>query len=249
MTAKGGFAPNGYARLFNTADPGRRLTGTPGLASSSIGNVLIVQAQNKLTPKASDTGVLTFTFVNPIDEVLEMGLLNVQYDVTIQITDSSGDVVDIVVSPDGSNGVRNVRLEVACATKIVVETNGPVGITGLKLCQDLSKTPSPFALSPPLTDSPSAMPSISFGPSAGPSASPSVGPSAGPSASPSTGPSAGPSASPSTGPSASPSVEPSPSPSESPSSRPSARPSAPPSYGPTSSPSTVPTTSPRAPPR
>jgi hypothetical protein len=56
-----------------------------------------------------------------------MGLLNIcQNDVTIH--HSSYVVVDIVVSPDGSNAVRNVQPAVTFATKISTEeTNGPVG--------------------------------------------------------------------------------------------------------------------------
>jgi hypothetical protein len=48
--------------------------------------MLIVQAKNQ-KPKGVDKPRLTVTFINPIDEVFEMGLLNIQNDVTIHITD------------------------------------------------------------------------------------------------------------------------------------------------------------------
>jgi hypothetical protein len=87
--AKGGFAPGNYARIFDTANPGSRAKGTPNLASPDgippIGNVLIVQSKNQNQPQASDTGVITFVFANPIDEVFEIGLLNVENYVYIYI--------------------------------------------------------------------------------------------------------------------------------------------------------------------
>jgi hypothetical protein len=119
ISASGGFAPGAYARLFSTSDA----SGTPALASSDLGNVLIVQSITPQDPPvASDQGVITFAFLYPMDEVQQIGLQNVVAKAVIVVTylDSDGTTAErrIEVSPPegGTMDTKDVPINVAQVT-------------------------------------------------------------------------------------------------------------------------------------
>ena len=96
----GGFIPGGNARLFNTSEPVDVAGfGTPGLAAD-LGNVLIVQQTGgNAQPKANELGgVITFDFIVPVNEVVEIGVLNVVEEVIIQVSDDveNTDIDDLI---------------------------------------------------------------------------------------------------------------------------------------------------------
>lgn len=233
----GGYMPNGYVRLFDTAKPVDSTGfGTPDLAGN-FGNVLVVQQTGGMKQwKANEAGgIITFEFASPMEEVLEIGLLNVVKEVRIHVTDVDNATRTFVVSPGGPRSQKNVVLDVSYVTKIEVSLPGPIAITHIGICGDITSSPSPS--SSPST-APSAAPSKS--PTSGPTSGPTIKPSSAPSGSPSTDPSSLPSLSPS----ATPSVTPSIAPTSNPSKFPTANPTSSPSFVPTGSPSTDPSSIP-----
>ena len=174
----GGYMPNGYPRLFDTSRPvdGNEY-GTPGLAGD-YGNVLIVQQTGGSAQwKANENGgVISFDFVTPVDEVVELGLLNVVEEVWVKLTDADDATHMFVVESGDVGSYKNIEIkDVTLVTRIDVYLPGPVAITHLGICHDASDTSS----SPWPTDMPSTVPSKSPAPSTAPSIS--LSPSSSPS--------------------------------------------------------------------
>jgi hypothetical protein len=130
----GGYTPNGYARLFDTANP----VDTPDLAGD-YGNVLIIQQSGVAADqmKANTAGgIITFEFATPMDEVLELGLLNVVKEVKIVVTDVDEATRTFVVSAAGARSHKNIAMDVSKVTMIQVFLQGPTAITHLSTCKE-----------------------------------------------------------------------------------------------------------------
>jgi len=183
----GGFMPNGYPRLFNTSVPvDSKDYGTPGL-KGDYGNVLIVQQTGGNAQwKANEAGgTIVFKFMTPVEEFLEIGVLNVVEDVWIQAIDSSGDTKAFVLEPSPTlPNLREVVMDVPLVSKLVVKMAGPSAVSHISICSDFKSTPTSESWP---TDLPSTVPSKSPAPSSSPStsAAPSLNPTSTPSVVPS----------------------------------------------------------------
>ena len=107
--------PNGYPRLFDTEQAVDDKTGygTSDLAGD-YGNVLIIQQTGGNEQwKANELGgIISFEFSTPVDEVVEIGLLNVEEDVWVQVTDSEESVRSFKISADTKTPTKNIVLNV-----------------------------------------------------------------------------------------------------------------------------------------
>jgi len=126
----GGYMPNGYPRLFDASQPvDGNGYGTPGLAGD-YGNVLIVQQTGGSSQwKANEAGgVISFEFASPVEEFLEIGLLNVVEEVWVQVTDANDATRTFVVSPGEIGSYKNVAMDVALVAKVDVYLPGPIAV-------------------------------------------------------------------------------------------------------------------------
>lgn len=157
----GGFMPNGYPRLFDTSAPvNGDGYGTLGL-SGDIGNVLVVQQTGGNAQwKANEAGgTLVFDFLSPVEEVLEVGLMNVVGEAWIQATDADGATRTFVVEPSASEPLpvqQQVVIDVPLVSKLVVKLFGPSAVTHISICSDFANTPTSESWP---TDLPSSVPS------------------------------------------------------------------------------------------
>ena len=104
----GGYMPNGNLRLFDTSQPiDNEGYGTEDLGGD-YGSVLIVQQTGGNDQwKANEAGgIITFEFASPMDEVIELGLLNVVEDVWVQATDIDHATRTLGVSRGGPGRTR-----------------------------------------------------------------------------------------------------------------------------------------------
>ena len=190
-----GYTPDDRPRLFDTSNPGPNddngdvdlgspnqlcNSGGPGVGNGGVpgsqgencvpqGLVLVIQESNKLQwDDDRDGGVITFSFDHPVDEVFEIGLMDIDDNETrIEVTFEEGPSQIIAVNGLGNNSVQSVTLNVLAATSVRVIFAESGAVTHLYLCVD--EVPSdPPALSP-LTPRPSASPSTSPLPSSAPS--------------------------------------------------------------------------------
>ena len=152
----GGFAPNGNARIFDSANPGsdpdlgspNSNCGGPGVGAGGrrgqrgqncnpIGNVLIIQSEDKEEPDDNPTGGnITFAFDTPVQKFLSLGLLDIENnDAFIEIVtdDASGPIV-IDVEGEGNNAVQTVSLELFNVRRVTVSFPTEGAITFLNFC-------------------------------------------------------------------------------------------------------------------
>jgi hypothetical protein len=155
--ARGGYIPGGAARVFNTSDtggkydlgspnescggPGKGIGGRQGSAYENcepLGNVLIIQESNTLTPEGNaGGGTINFDFVHPAN-VREIAILDIDDNeiVQVQVMKSDGSIEDILTESTGDNGVYRLRLAVDMATqvKVIFPSSGAVAYLNYEMC-------------------------------------------------------------------------------------------------------------------
>ena len=100
-----------------------------------------------------------FDFLSPVEEVLEVGLMNVVGEAWIQATDADGATRTFVVEPSASEPLpvqQQVVIDVPLVSKLVVKLFGPSAVTHISICSDFANTPTSESW---LTDLPSTVPS------------------------------------------------------------------------------------------
>ena len=187
LSAVGGFGT--LPRIFDTADVGNELYGDPDLGSPNfrctppgpgmgsggepghpgencdfLGNVLIIQENDtdtSIPDDNSDGGTITFDFHPIADYVTQMGLLDVDDNTTILVTQDDGTVATTLVPIYGDNSKQSVPINIANVRKmeLVLERSATViDITYAYTPEDcLTPTPSP---SPVETPPPNEFPTI-----------------------------------------------------------------------------------------
>ena len=154
----GSFTPDGKPRIFDTADPGTNngngdpdlgspnekcspagpgygyggRPGQPGENCVPQGNVLIIQEQDKADPDDdSEGGNITFTFDFPVEEVVSVGLMDIEEQGRDFIEILRNDGSDPVIFPIlglGDNSIQNetIREEFVKAVTISFIRSGAV---------------------------------------------------------------------------------------------------------------------------
>lgn len=163
--------------------------------------MLIIQNHDKsitIPDDSVDGGSILFDFSPDVSYVSQIGLLDIDYETTINVFYDEKDNIDVIDVPlMGDNSVQTISIDKSNVKQLRVDFTGSGAVTFISF----------FLMSPP-----SSVPSRS--PSESPSESPSAIPSSSPSESPTALPSASPSESLSMSPNVMRSVEPSVSPSE-----------------------------------
>jgi hypothetical protein len=142
--SSGGFLPEGHLRLFDTAAAlDANGYGTANLQSND-GKVLVIQETDQSQWKANEAGgVITVTFLSPLAELAEIGLLNVVKDVMVQVTASDNSLSHFLISAAGPGSKKTVVIDKTNVLKVELTLFGPTAITHLTLCETHSKTKSP----------------------------------------------------------------------------------------------------------
>ena len=185
LSASGGFSD--LPRLFNTSSvgdeevgdadlgspnakcanpgPGEGVGGEPGMPGENcvpLGNVLIIQEADTDQPDdAGDGGTITFSFDFEVDFVNEIGMLDIDYEGTIEVTYlNSKDSIktktfDLALL--GDNAVQVIKIEVARVTQIKVTLSRSGAVSYLSFCY---KSPAPGNTAPPAPEGLTQMPSV-----------------------------------------------------------------------------------------
>ena len=146
-TTTGGFMPNGSPRLFDTSMATNSSGyGTQGL-SGNYGNVLIVQQTEDTSQwKANgEGGVLVFDFAVAVDEVVEIGLLNVVSEIRVEVLAEDGSSTTTTVPPEGEGSYKELQIGSSQTMQIKVGFTGPSAVTHVKLCTKSTSSASPTA--------------------------------------------------------------------------------------------------------
>ena len=137
----------------------------PRVYKGAYGKVLVVQStENTDQWKANDDGgVIIFEFASPVDQVLELGLLNVVADVMVQVTDNTQTISSFLVEKDHIGSYKTLILDIDQVLQVVVTLNGPTAVTHMRVCSDSmpvatvpSKTPTEICALGPQEISPSS---------------------------------------------------------------------------------------------
>ena len=98
-----------------------------------------------------------------MDQVLELGLLNVVADVMVQVTDNTQTISSFLVEKDHIGSYKTLILDIDQVLQVVVTLNGPTAVTHLRVCSDSmpvatvpSKTPTEICALGPQEISPSS---------------------------------------------------------------------------------------------
>jgi hypothetical protein len=191
LSASGGYGD--IPRLFNTSDVGNSqygdthlgspnekcdssgpgigsggVPGTPGENCVPMGNVLIIQENNKDKSQpddhASGDGVITFSFTSPVQFVYAIGLMDIEgNDTTITVvhdTASGQETTAIVVNGVGNNGFQTVPIEIGNVSELKVNFYSSGAVAFINFCHQLEESAMPSE-PPSWSPAPSASPSDS----------------------------------------------------------------------------------------
>lgn len=164
----GGYVPSGAVRVFDSANPGTYNSGDPDLGSPNsacpgggpglgeggipgsqfencdpLGNLIIVQASNKVQPDDHERGSrITFKFDHPtyVDNIVVIDNDGCNCD-PVSITlhkDVAGKVKRTGETATGNNGVAKISIDVHRVTKMEVyfPTSGAIASLDYNLCVD-----------------------------------------------------------------------------------------------------------------
>ena len=173
VSAKGGFGT--LPRIFDTAQVGNDLYGDPDLGSPNekctppgpgvglggepgepgenceyLGNVLIIQEDNTDTTIPDDNaegGTITLEFVPPAVFVTQIGLLDVDYETSLVVTQTDGTVTTIPVPILGDNSKQSVPVNLPDVSKIDVVLTRSAAVIDITYSY-LASTPLPPAGAP-----------------------------------------------------------------------------------------------------
>jgi hypothetical protein len=191
LSASGGVGD--APRLFDTANPGNQNTcgdedlgapnekctpggpgqgiggepGAPGENCQPQGNVLIVQEPGEDCPDDNVRGgEIVFEFDEPVEYVYEIGLLDMDYAATLEVTSSklggTPTVETIPITNLGDNSHQVVSIETVNVLRIKLTLERSGAVTFLSFCYPTSPTaptppaPAPTAIEPPTSSGGSA---------------------------------------------------------------------------------------------
>jgi hypothetical protein len=99
-----------------------------------LGNVLIVQASNVVTPIPNPEGGEIAFEMGKAGTVIDITLFNVLNEATIDVVKSSGIQTYVPVDPTGPNGIVTVGINVEDVKKVKVKFGGKGAVTGASIC-------------------------------------------------------------------------------------------------------------------
>ena len=163
LAASGGLGE--LPRIFDTANPGSNKYGDPDLGSPNekctpsgpgtgiggepgapgencdpLGNVLIIQENNKkpeIPDDNVDGGTITFTFMQTVEYVYAFGIIDVDYESSMTVyteTDAGLSSETIEIEMLGDNSVQTVPISMANVVKLKLDLARSGGVTFLTFC-------------------------------------------------------------------------------------------------------------------
>jgi len=156
----------------NGGGPGKGEDGEPdgrGPNCKALGNALIVQEPGEDCPDDNvDGGMMEFEFEPMVDYIESIGLLDVDYEVSISITfmNAAGEMDDttIIVPVLGDNSYQLLPLDIDQVTgpvkKLTLDMTRSAAVTSLKFCPPSGPMPTPGGgtISPPTKSPPTPSP-------------------------------------------------------------------------------------------
>ena len=178
---EGGFTPDGQARIFDSSTPGsdpdlgspnedcaqlgqvsgpgqgaggRR--GQRGQNCNPLGNLLIIQSEDKSEPDDNPTGGnITFAFDVPVQEFLSIGLIDIENNDAYLVVDSEDLAAPVIVDieGEGNNAVQTVSLPFTNVRSVTIHFPAEGAVTFIHFCAEGDfPTASPLPTLPPRND-------------------------------------------------------------------------------------------------
>ena len=175
LAASGGLGE--LPRIFDTANPGSNRYGDPDLGSPNekctpsgpgtgiggepgapgencdpLGNVLIIQENNKkpeIPDDNVDGGMIRFIFTEPLEYVYEMGLIDIDYESSITVFSKTETKTIQINDSLGDNAVQAVPINMANVLEIKLTLSRSGAVTFLSFCYPSVPAPTPSGGTPP----------------------------------------------------------------------------------------------------
>ena len=124
-------SPNKDCNSFGRGDGPGGMVGALGQNCESHGNILIASKSNPLA--AAETGILTFSFDEPVETMDGIGVLNAM-DGAVEVIQSNGAQYFVRISDMGRNGYQMIPINMDNVVELSVYLSANAAVTELNFC-------------------------------------------------------------------------------------------------------------------